>query len=48
MIEALKTILGKMHHLIAERRCRVIFQVNDNRQMADLTRAVERLRCRCR
>jgi len=38
----------EMHHLIAERRCRVIFQVNDNRQMADLTRAVERLRCRCR
>ena len=38
----------KMHHLIAEGCRRVIFQVNDNRQMADLTRAVERLRCRCR
>ncbi len=38
----------KMHHLIAERSCRVIFQVNDNRQMANLTWAVERFWRRCR
>ena len=38
----------EMHHLIAERSCRVIFQVNDNRQMANFTRAVERFWRRCR
>ncbi len=31
----------KMHHLIAERRRRVVFQVDDNRQMANFARTVE-------
>ena len=38
----------KMDHLIAERRCRVIFEIDDNRQMANFTRAVERFRRRRR
>ncbi len=33
-----------MHHLIAKRRRRVIFKVNNNRQMANFTRAIERFR----
>ncbi|MOA59754.1 hypothetical protein D3C78_1844470 [compost metagenome] len=32
----------KMDNLIAERRRRVVFQVDDNRQMTNFTRAVER------
>ena len=34
----------KMNHLIAEGRRRVVFQVDDNRQMANFARAVERFR----
>ncbi|CNU05310.1 Uncharacterised protein [Salmonella enterica subsp. enterica serovar Bovismorbificans] len=33
-----------MDHFIAKRRRRVIFEVNDNRQMANFTGAVERFR----
>ena len=33
-----------MDHLIAESRRRVVFQVDDNRQMANFTGAVERFR----
>ncbi len=32
----------EMHHLIAESRRRVIFEVNDNRQVANFARAVQR------
>lgn len=38
----------KMHHLIAEGRRRVIFEIDDNRQMANFARAIQRFRRRGR
>ena len=38
----------KMHDLIAKRRRRVIFEVDDNRQMANFARTVQRFRRWCR
>jgi hypothetical protein len=38
----------EMHHLIAEGRRRVIFEVDDNRQVANFARAVQRFRRRRR
>ena len=42
--ENIKLAEIKVHHLVTERRCRVVLQVDDNRQMADFARAVERFR----
>lgn len=37
-----------MHHLIAEGGGRIVFQIDDDRQMANLARAVQRFRRRRR